>query len=210
MEHRAWRMGYTLKHINVILVLLLAVLIKPGQGQTVFKINQYNVIYDGDIMPVGTLYTRYPFNSKIGFTSYFYVNGYNKNSWGEGLAGPDWTPAKGVSFSFLAGFQSNEKSLLRVSPVFLVDRNRFSAFGAFEYGGRRHRWDVMAFHSLDQFRIGGELIRFYQMYAAGPRAEFTFLKKQPVTIFYSGLWDWKGEKYASMFGIYTSFGQVIK
>jgi len=187
-------------------MMLLVALSKPVDGQTIFKINQYNVIYDGDIMPVGTLYTNYAFNSKIGFSSYFYINGYKKNSWGEGLAGPNWTPAKGVSLAFLAGFQSNEKSLLRVSPVFFVARNRFSAFGAFEYGGKRHRWDIMAFHSMDQFKLGGELIRFYQMYAAGPRAEFSFLKKQPVTIFYSGLWDWKGEKYASMFGIYTSFG----
>ncbi|MGV8095478.1 MAG: hypothetical protein AB2L24_26795 [Mangrovibacterium sp.] len=195
-----------MKYIKTIWILLFAALSVPAQGQTVFKINQYNIIYNGDFMPVATLYTNYSFNSKIGFTSYFYINGYNKNSWGEGLAGPNWTPAKGVSLAFLAGFQSNEKSLLRVSPVFFVAKNRFSAFGAFEYGGERHRWDLMAFHSLDQFKIGGELIRFYQMYAAGPRVEYSFLKKQPLTIFYSGLWDWKGEKYASMFGIYTSFG----
>jgi hypothetical protein len=195
-----------MKYIKTIWILLFAALSVPAQGQTVFKINQYNIIYNGDFMPVATLYTNYSFNSKIGFTSYFYINGYNKNSWGEGLAGPNWTPAKGVSLAFLAGFQSNEESLLRVSPVFFVAKNRFSAFGAFEYGGERHRWDLMAFHSLDQFKIGGELIRFYQMYAAGPRVEYSFLKKQPLTIFYSGLWDWKGEKYASMFGIYTSFG----
>jgi hypothetical protein len=195
-----------MKYIKAVCILLFAALSVPVQGQTMFKINQYNIIYDGDFMPVATLYTNYSFNSKIGFTSYFYINGYNKNSWGEGLAGPNWTPVKGVSLAFLAGFQSNEKSLLRVSPLFFVAKNRFSAFGAFEYGGKRHRWDLMAFHSLDQFKIGGELIRFYQMYAAGPRVEYSFLKKQPLTIFYSGLWDWKGEKYASMFGIYTSFG----
>ncbi len=187
-------------------MLFLAVMSRPIQGQTVFKINQYNVIYDGGIMPIGTLYTNYSFNSKIGFSSYFYINGYNKNSWGEGLAGPNWTPAKGVSLAFLAGFQSNEKSLMRVSPVFFVARDRFSAFGAFEYGGKRHRWDTMVFYLKDPFKFGGELIRFYQMYAAGPRVEYSFLKKQPITIFYAGLWDWKNEKYASMFGIYTSFG----
>jgi hypothetical protein len=48
------------------------------------------------------------------------------------------------------------------------------------------------------------------MYAAGPRVEFSFIKKQPVTIFYSALWDWKGSKLASMFGIYSTFGNRWK
>jgi hypothetical protein len=175
-------------------------------GQPAFKINQYNIAYDGDFMPVLTLYTNYAFNPKIGFSSYFYVNGYKKNSWGEGLAGPNWTPAKGVSLSLLAGFQTNEEALFRFSPVFFVLKEHFSAFGSFEYGGKRHRWDTMLFYIRGPFKAGGELIRFYQMYAAGPRMEFSFLKKQPVTVFYSALWDWKAEKCASMFGIYTSFG----
>ena len=38
--------------------MLLSALYLPVHGQTIFKINQYNVIYDGDIMPVGTLYTK--------------------------------------------------------------------------------------------------------------------------------------------------------
>lgn len=195
-----------MKYIKIISVLFLAVMGRPVQGQTVFKVNQYNIIHGGDFMPVATLFGNHSINEKIGLISYFYINGTEGSSWGEGLAGPSWTPAKGVSLAFLAGFQSNEKSLARVSPMFFVAGNRFSAFGAFEYGGKRHRWDTMVFYLKDSFKFGGELIRFYQMYAAGPRVEYSFLKKQPVTIFYAGLWDWKGEKYASMFGIYTSFG----
>lgn len=194
-----------MNHIKSLWILLIGLSCLTVQGQTVFKVNEYNILYNGDYMPVFTLYSNYSFNPKLGFAAYFYVNGYKKNSWGEGLAGPVWTPVKGVSLAFLAGFQSNEKSLWRVSPIFFIAKNKFSAFGGFEYGGERHRWDVMSFYTLNKFRLGGELIRFYKMYAAGPRIEFSFLKKQPVTIFYSGLWDWGNEKYASMFGIYTTF-----
>jgi len=176
------------------------------QGQTFFKFNQYNVLYDGTFMPVVTLFTNYSFTDKLAFSSYFYVNGTKGSSWGEGLAGPAWTPAPGVTLLFLAGIQSNEAQLLRFSPVFNINRNRFSAFGAFEFGGERHRWDVMCFYAVPPFRVGGELIRFYQMYAAGPRIEFSFIRKHPLTVFYSGLWDWKHEKFASMFGLYSNFG----
>jgi hypothetical protein len=44
------------------------------------------------------------------------------------------------------------------------------------------------------------------MYAAGPRMEFSFIKKQPITVFYSGLWGLADGKYTSMFGIYSLFG----
>ncbi len=192
----------------VLILILVGLFCIPGKCQTIFKINEYNILYNGDYMPVFTLFSNYSFNEKIGIAAYFYVNGYKKNSWGEGLAGPVWTPAKGVSLAFLAGFQSNEKSLLRVSPVFIISKGKFSAFGGFEYGGQRHRWDTMGFYSTGPFKLGGELIRFYKMYAAGPRIEFSFLKKQPVTVFYSGLWDWGNEKYASMFGIYTTFATM--
>ncbi len=197
-----------MNRIAIILLILTGAFCFRGQCQTVFKINEYNVLYNGDYMPVFTLFSSYSFNEKIGFASYFYVNGYKKNSWGEGLAGPVWTPIKGVSLAFLAGLQSNEKSLFRISPVFFISKGKFSAFGGFEYGGERHRWDTMGFYSAGPFKLGGELIRFYKMYAAGPRVEFSFLRKQPVTLFYSGLWDWGNEKYASMFGIYTTFASA--
>jgi hypothetical protein len=195
-----------MKYGKALWILFIVAFSLPVQGQTIFKVNQYNIIYNGDYMPVFTLYSNYSFNSKVGFATYFYVNGYKKNSWGEGLAGPNWSPLKGVSLAFLAGFQSNEKSLWRISPIFNISKHKFSAFGGFEYGGKRHRWDVMSFYILNKFKIGGELIRFYKMYAAGPRVEYSFLKMQPLTIFYSGLWDWQNKKYASMFGIYTTFG----
>lgn len=176
------------------------------EGQTVFKINQYNVIYRGDLMPIVTLFTNFQFNEKLGFTSYFYVTAYPKNSWGEGLAGLTYTPVKGISIGFLGGFQSNETEIWRVSPILMLNKNQFSFFGAFEFGGKRYRWDAMGFYSWKALKFGAEFIRYYQMYAAGPRVEFSFLKKQPITIFYSGLWDWTTGSYASMFGIYTTFG----
>lgn len=180
------------------------------KGQAIFKINQYNIIYSGDLMPVITLFTNYPFNKNLSITSYFYVNAYVKNSWGEGLAGLTFTPVKGISLGFLGGFQSNETELWRVSPIILLSKNRFSFFGAFEFGGKRYRWDAMGFYTWKALNLGAEFIRYYQMYAAGPRIEFSFLKKQPITIFYSGLWDWTFGKYASMFGIYSSFGNSPK
>ncbi len=177
-----------------------------ASGQAIFKINQYNIIYTGDLMPVITLFTNYSFNKKLSITGYFYVNGYEKNSWGEGLAGLTYTPVTGISVGFLGGFQSNEQVLWRVSPIVILNKNRFSFFGAFEFGGQRYRWDAMGFYSIKWFKFGAEFIRYYQMYAAGPRIEFSFLKKQPITLFYSGLWDWTYGRYASMFGIYSTFG----
>jgi hypothetical protein len=192
---------------SILLGLLATTLAVPAGAQTFFKVNQYNVILDGSWMPIFTLYSSYAFNEKLGFSSYFYVNGSENGSWGEGLAGPTWTPAKGVTLAFLAGIQSNEESMLRVSPVFIVSKEKFSAFSSIEYGGKRHRWDLMAFYVARPFKVGGELIRYFKMFAAGPRVEYSFLKKQPLTVFYSGLWDWEGERYASMFGMYTTFGR---
>ena len=186
--------------------LFLWACISPAPGQTIFKINQYNITYDGTFMPVFTLFANQQLNEKIGFASYFYVNGTKNSSWGEGLAGPMWTPVRPLTLGFLGGFQSNEEKLWRVSPIILYNSRKISGFGAFEYGGKRHRWDLMCFYSAPPFRYGAELIRFYKMFAAGPRVEFSFLKTQPITIFYSGLWNWKDEKYASMFGIFTTFG----
>ena len=192
---------------KLFLFLLFGVFAFPmAKSQTIFKINQYNIVYNGDLMPVVTLFTNAPIVKKLSFTSYFYVTAYPKNSWGEGLFGVSYTFVKGVTLGFLGGFQTNETELWRVSPIVLLSWKQFSFFGAFEFGGKRYRWDAMGFYSLKAFKFGAEFIRYYQMYAAGPRVEFSFLRKQPITIFYSGLWDWTYGKYASMFGIYTTFG----
>lgn len=188
------------------LLLYLCLLVTTVSGQTVFKINQYNIIYTGNLMPVVTLFTNYQFSEKLSFTSYFYVNAYKKSSWGEGLFGLTYTPVRGVSLGFMGGFQSNETEIWRVSPIIMLSYKKLSFFGAFEFGGKRYRWDAMGFYSVKSFKFGGEFIRYYQMYSAGPRVEFSFLKKQPITVFYSALWDWTYGNYSSMFGIYTTFG----
>jgi len=161
-------------------------------------------------MPVITLFTNYQFNKKLSVTSYFYVNAYSKNSWGEGLFGVTYTPVQGVSVGFLGGLQSNETEIWRISPIIMLNKKQFSFFGSFEFGGKRYRWDAMGFYSVQAFKFGAEFIRYYQMYAAGPRVEFSFIKKQPITIFYSGLWDWTYGRYASMFGIFSTYGAFKK
>ncbi len=175
-------------------------------GQTVFKINQYNVAYRGDVMPVFTMFTNARISKTLSITGYFYINAYPKGSWGEGLAGLSYTPASWVTIGFLGGFQTNEPRIWRISPILLLNYKKWSFFGGFEFGGARYRWDAMGFYQIGAFRLGGEFIRYYKMYAAGPRAEFTFCKKQPVTLFYSFLWDWTYGHPAHMFGIYTTFG----
>jgi len=196
---------------NRFLFLIMCLLtISPVTGQTVFKINQYNIYSQNELMPVITLFTNHQFSEKISVTGYFYVNAYPKGSWGEGLAGITYTPVRGISLGFLAGFQSNETELWRISPIILLSKNRFSFFGAFEFGGKRYRWDAMGFYSVKAFKFGAEFIRYYQMYATGPRVEFTFLKKQPVTIFFTGLWNWTQKSFDPMFGIFSTFGAFNK
>ncbi|MCX6280521.1 MAG: hypothetical protein NTU51_00990 [Bacteroidetes bacterium] len=177
-------------------------------GQTLFKINQYDVLYNGNLMPIITLYTNYQINEHIGITNYFYVTAYPQNSWGEGLVGVSYTIVKGITIGFLAGYQSNETELWRISPIIGLYKKPFSFFGAFEFGGKRYRWDAMGFYELHSWKFGGEFIRYYQMYAAGPRVEFSFLKNNILTVFHSSLWDWVYGKYAAMFGIYASFGNM--
>ena len=185
-------------------------IISSVSGQSIFKINQYNTWISNELMPVVTLFANHQFNKKLSFTTYFYVNAYNHNSWGEALAGVTYTPVKGVSVGFLGGLQTNEKEIWRVSPIIMLARDQFSFFGAFEFGGKRFRWDAMGFYSLKAFKFGAEFIRYYQMYAAGPRIEFSFIKKQPVTIFATGLWDWTNDRPGLMFGIYSTFGAFKK
>lgn len=192
---------------TVLILLLFSSLSFSVKCQAIFKLNQYNIVYDGKFMPVFTAYMGQPFGETWGISSYFYINGTEGSSWGEGLAGPTYTPLKGLSFGFLMGIQSNENQLWRVSPIVSFSGKRFSGFAAFEYGGERHRWDIMAFYQIKKLKLGAEMIRFYQMYAAGPRVEFSFIKNQPLTIFYSGMWDWINGKPVSMFGLYSSFGQ---
>ncbi len=192
----------------ITVILLLIAFTHITRGQTLFKFNQYNIIYNGGFMPVATIFGNYQISKTFGVASYFYVNAYPKNSWGEGLIGPTVTPVKGITIGFLAGFQSNETELWRISPILLLWKNRWSFNGAFEFGGKRYRWDCMGFYSVKDFKFGAEFIRYYQMYAAGPRVEFSFLKKQPITIFYAALWDWTYGRYASMFGIFTTFGNI--
>ena len=157
-------------------------------------------------MPIITFLGNYQFNKHIAFTSYFYVSAYPKNSWGEGLVGLSYTPVKGITIGFIGGLQSNETELWRVSPIIFLQKKQFSLMGAFEFGGKRYRWDAMGFYTWKSLKFGAEFIRYYQMYAAGPRMEFSFIKSQPITIFYSALWDWSYGHYASMFGIYSTFG----
>lgn len=194
------------KTATALTLIVFFVSLPVAEAQTTFRLNHYNTIYDGTHMPIVTLSTTYAFNEKVGFATYFYVNGTKGSSWGEGLAGVSWRPVESLTLMFLGGIQTNEEVLYRFSPIFFFRKNNISAFGAFEWGGERHRWDVMWFYHVQSFKFGAELIRFYDMFAAGPRMEFTFLKKQPLTVFYSGLWDWDAQKYASMFGIYTTFG----
>ena len=192
------------KKLSAILIALLLIL--PLNGQTVFKINQYNIYFNKTFTPIATLFTNYQISNKLSVTSYFYINAVQKTGWGEGLAGVTYTPFPGISLGLLGGLQSNEAQTFRFSPIILINKNRFSFFGAFEFGGERYRWDCMGFYLAKSFKFGGELIRFYQMYAAGPRMEFSFIKKQPITVFYSGLWGLADGKYTSMFGIYSLFG----
>jgi hypothetical protein len=176
-------------------------------AQAIFKINQYNVLYNKDLMLFFTMFGNYPVSRNFSVAGYFYVSALPKaGSWGEGLAGPMWTPVPGISVGVLGGFQTNEEQLFRFSPLVLVNRGHFSLFSALEFGGKRYRWDCMGFYQFGPLKLGAELIRYFQMYAAGPRAEFTFFKVQPITVFYSALWDWGGKKLASMFGVYSTFG----
>lgn len=201
-----------LYRINKITLLLLASIlaISAANGQSIFKINQYNTYTNGALMPVMTLFTNHQFSKKLSLTSYFYVSAYPKNSWGQGLVGISYTPVKGVTIGFLAGFQTNETEIWRISPIIILNKNRFSFSGAFEFGGKRFRWDAMGFYSVKSFKFGAEFIRYYSMYATGPRVEFSFLKKQPITVFFTPLWDWTYGTYASMFGIFSTFGAFKK
>lgn len=192
---------------NVLLFLLLCT-ISAGNAQALFRLNQYNILYNDKIMPVFTLYAGQNLSKHWGVSAYFYVNGTKGGSWGEGLAGPVWSPVKGLSLAFLAGFQSNEEQLFRISPIVMASRGKFSGFAAFEYGGKRHRWDVMAFYNTGRWKTGAELIRFYDMYAAGPRVELLCCKKQAITAFLSGMWDWVNGKPVLMFGIYATFAGI--
>lgn len=190
------------------LILLVSFGSLSSQSQAVFKLNHYNILYDGKIMPIFTHYSGKSFNENWGISAYFYINGTQGSSWGQGLVGPTYSPVKGLSLSFLAGIQTNEDQLFRFSPIINYSGQRISGFASFEIGGERHRWDIMLFYHVKKFKFGGEMIRFYKMYAAGPRVEFSFLKKQPLTIFYSGMWDWVNGKPVSMFGIYSTFGMM--
>ena len=68
------------------------------------------------------------------------------------------------------------------------------------------RWDAIALYKVGNFKVGAELIRYFKMYATGPRVEVSFIKKQPVSLFYSGMWDFVYGNPASMVGIHTTFG----
>jgi len=193
-----------MKRILLICVVLL-LSVHSLMAQATFKFNQYNVLYKGDWMPVVTLFTNYDYGNHWSFTNYFYVNAQQKTGWGEGLVGPTYSPTKWLNVSLLGGVQSNEKSLLRGGPVIFARGKNTSFFCALEFGGKRYRWDIMAFYTWPRVKLGAELIRSYQMYATGPRCEYTFLKGQPLTAFYTALWDFTYGNYASMFGIYTSF-----
>lgn len=190
---------------TLLLCTFVCLLFLNSHSQAVFKVNQYNVIYKGATMPVMTLFTNYDFGNRWSFTNYFYVNCQEKTGWGEGLIGPTYSITKWLNLSLLGGMQSNHKNLFRAGPVITANKYNLSLFSALEFSGDRYRWDIMAFYVWPKIKLGGELIRSYKMYAAGPRFEFTFCKKQPFTAFYSALWDYTYGNYASMFGIYTGF-----
>lgn len=181
-------------------------IISSASAQATFKLYHYNVYYNKSLMIISSLFANFPFNEKLSFTSYFYVNASKINSWGEGMAGVTYTPVKGISVGLLGGFQSNEEVIWRLSPIILLNKNHWSFMGAYEFGGKRYRWDNMGFYSWKRFKFGAELIRYYKMFAVGPRVEFTFFKRQPVTVYYSGLWDWGGSKFASLYGVSSTFG----
>lgn len=195
-----------MKIFPMLLILFIVSLSMVSKSQTIFKLNQYNIVDDGRFIPVFTLYSGQSFNEKWGVSTYFYINGAKESSWGQGLAGATFTPVKGLSLSFLAGFQTNEDQLWRISPLINYAGKRISGFAAFEYGGKRHRWDIMAFYNVKKFKFGAEMIRFYQMYAFGPRIEFSVFNKQPITFFYTGLWDITHRRPSSMFGVFSTFG----
>jgi len=186
---------------------IITLLISNLIAQTSFRINHYYTIYDGAYSPVLSISAQNQLSSRWAFSSYYYVNASRKNSWGQGLLGATYTPVKGLGLGFLAGFQSNETEMWRISPVVTANYDWFSFFGAFEFGGKRQRWDVIALCKTGPFKIGAEMIKYYKMYATGPRVEFSFLKKQPVSLFYTALWDVTNDKYTSMVGLHSTFGR---
>lgn len=176
-------------------------------AQTTFRLNHYYTVYNSIYTPVMSLSTQQSFSPRWALTSYFYVNASAKSSWGQGLVGPTYYPVKGLGLGFLGGFQSNEKEIWRISPVVTANYAWFNFFGAFEFGGARQRWDVIALCKTGPFRIGAEMIKYFKMYATGPRVELVLFKKQPVHLFYTAMWDVTNDKYTSMFGLHSSFGR---
>jgi len=71
----------------VLFSLSLLVSVPRAPAQALFKLNQYNVLYRGDLMPVFTLFTTAPISRTLSVSGYFYINAFPKGSWGEGLAG---------------------------------------------------------------------------------------------------------------------------
>lgn len=196
---------------RIIILLAIGLLGHFGaSGQIMFKVNQYDILYKGDLSPILTLYSNYKFNNKFGIMSYFYVNGSSASGWGQGMVGPTYTPVTGVTLAFIAGYQSNGDAWWRVSPVIMLANKKWSFFGSFEYGGTRVRWDCMGFYYFRSFKFGAELIRYYKLYAAGPRIEFSFLKRKTLTIWNAELWEWTNGNFMHVFGLYATFGAFSK
>lgn len=198
------------KKINLLhgrkILLLLCFVCFFVQGKTqMFKINQYNIFYDKEFYPIGTLFTNFQFNEKLGFTNYFYVNAHRETGWGEALFGLTYSPVKILKIGLIGGFQTNEHEIWRVAPIIFFGKGPITFSGVFEFGGERYRWDAMMFYNLKHFRFGWEGIRYYKMYAIGPRLEIQFTQNPSLNIFYSALFDVTYGKFASMVGIYAVF-----
>ncbi len=190
-----------------LLLAVITLIVSNLHAQTTFKLNHYYTIYNQVYTPVMSLSAQQSLNSRWALTSYFYVNASSKSSWGQGLVGPTFYPVKGLGIGFLGGFQSNEKEIWRISPLVTANYDWFNLFGAFEFGGERQRWDVIALCKTGPFRVGAEMIKYFKMYATGPRVELVLFKKQPVHFFYSAMWDVTNDKYTGMFGLHSTFGR---
>lgn len=181
-----------------LLCFLLLLLLLPSAlaAQTTARIESWDDVIGGKIMPQLDAYIAHKSNERVGQFAWFFVG----QHWSQAYAGVQLYPKKWMTVAAGAGLETN-KNPWRIGGNVWMGTNKQSLLTILEMGGSGFWW------RSTYNRRAGKHFGFGAMGQAhrgvGPRAQFA-VPKTPVMLWATPFFNWNG-KPTQAFGIVYNF-----
>jgi len=171
-----------------------------SKSQSALFLENYSY-YNDKFYTLVNVYGKYPVSERFSIVGFALV----ANVWGENLVGVNYQVNDWLQLEFKAGVETFAQ-WWRVSPMFMIRKNRIKYLFAYEYGGSGYWFTSRFEYNFDKIKIS---LRANRTIGGGPRIDFK-IPKTDIYIWMGYTWEWNGIKSGPLLGINTTLAPKKK